>query len=224
MIVIAICNTKGGVGKTTLTASLAVRAAKESKRVALVDLDPQGSLTAWWDRRGISDNPVVLRDVDTASDAVDRLEQTGWDWVFIDTPPAFFQLLQDAIEVADLVIIPIKPSALDVAASQDAVVMAREAECAHLIVLNDVEPRWKETQKTRSYLEEADVPVATTAIAHRASHVAGMTVGKSAAELNKGKDEKAVEEIEALWLEVKTAAKKAVKAKAKAAAKGGAHV
>lgn len=222
MIVIAVCNTKGGVGKTTLTASLAVRAAKESKRVALVDLDPQASLTAWAERRGAPDNPAVLRDVDTASEAVERLEQTGWDWVFIDTPPAFLQLLQDAIAVADFVVIPMKPSALDVAASQEAVVMAREESKAHLVVLNDVEPRWKETQKTRAYLEESEVPVAQTAIAHRSSHVAGMTVGKSAAEVNKGKDEKAVEEIEALWLEVKAAARKAAKGKAKA--KGGANV
>lgn len=216
MIVIAVCNTKGGVGKTTLTASLAVRAAKESKRVALVDLDPQASLTAWFERRGAPENPRVLRDVDTASEAVERLELTGWDWVFIDTPPAFLQLLQDAIAAADFVVVPMKPSALDVAASQEAVVMAREEDKPHLVVLNDVEPRWKETQKTRAYLEESDVPVAQTAIAHRSSHVAGMTVGKSAAELNKGKDEKAAEEIEGLWQEIKAGAKKAVKAKAKA--------
>lgn len=215
MIVIAVCNTKGGVGKTTLTASLAVRAAKESKRVALVDLDPQASLTAWAQRRGAPDNPAVLRDVDTASEAVERLEQTGWDWVFIDTPPAFLQLLQDAIAAADFVIVPMKPSALDVAASQEAVVMAREENKPHLVVLNDVEPRWKETQKTRAYLEESEVPVAQTAIAHRSSHVAGMTVGKSAAEVNRGKDDKAVEEIEALWLEIRAAARKAAKAKAK---------
>ena len=222
MIVISICNTKGGVGKTTLTASLAVRAAKESKRVALVDLDPQGSLTAWIDRRGNPGSPTVMRDVDTASEAIERLEQTGWDWVFIDTPPAFLQLLEDAIEVADLVIIPIKPSAIDVAASQEAVVMCREEDRPHLVVLNDVEPRWKETKKTRSYLEDSDVPVAETAIAHRASHVSGMTVGKSAAEINSGRDEKAVEEIDALWLEIKAAVRKAVKAKAKA--KGAANV
>lgn len=216
MIVLAVCNTKGGVGKTTLTASLAVRAAQESKRVALVDLDPQGSLAGWWDRRGRSDNPTVMRDVDTASEAVERLEMDGWDWVFIDTPPAFLQLLSDTIDVADLVIIPIKASALDVAASQDAVVMAREAGRPHLVVLNDVESRWKSTNDVRDYLLASDVPIAETAITHRVSYLASMTVGKSAAELNKGKDKAATEEIESLWQEVKTAAKKSAKAKAKA--------
>ena len=52
MIAIAVVNTKGGVGKTTLTTALAVRAAQESERVAVVDFDPQGSLANWWDRRG----------------------------------------------------------------------------------------------------------------------------------------------------------------------------
>ena len=100
--------------------------------------------------------------------------------------------------------------------------MCREEDRPQLVVLNDVEPRWKETKKTRSYLEDSDVPVAETAIAHRASHVSGMTVGKSAAEINSGRDEKAVEEIDALWLEIKAAVRKAVKAKAKA--KGAANV
>ena len=50
--VIVLCATKGGVGKTTLASALAVRAAEESKRVALIDLDSQPSLSGWWDRRG----------------------------------------------------------------------------------------------------------------------------------------------------------------------------
>lgn len=223
MIVIAVCNTKGGVGKTTLTAALAVRAARDSKRVALVDLDPQGSLVAWWTRRGKVDNPTIFEGADTASDAVESLQQTGWDWVFIDTAPAFLQLIADAIEVADLVVIPIKPSALDLLASQDAVVMAREAGIPHLVVLNDVEPRWKTTQNAKSYLQSSDVPVAETSISHRASHVASMTVGKTAAEVNKGKDAAAAEEVESLWLEIKAAAQKAVKARAKAKAKAAAN-
>ena len=82
--------------------------------------------------------------------------------------------------------------------------------------MNDVEPRWKTTSNVHSYLLSSGVPIAETLIAHRAAHIAGMQIGKSAAEVNKGKEKQAVDEIEALWQEVKTAAKKAVKAKAKA--------
>ena len=66
MKVIAVVNSKGGTGKTTLASALSVRAAKESKRVAMVDLDPQRSLVAWWQRRGKSDNPTIFEGAETA--------------------------------------------------------------------------------------------------------------------------------------------------------------
>jgi chromosome partitioning protein len=50
--VITLANPKGGVGKTTICSALAVRAGEESRRVALLDLDPQESLASWWTRRG----------------------------------------------------------------------------------------------------------------------------------------------------------------------------
>ena len=74
MLKIGICNTKGGVGKSTIAASLAVRAAKDSPRVALVDLDPGEGLTKWWRRRGSPENPSVLVGAESASDAVEFRE------------------------------------------------------------------------------------------------------------------------------------------------------
>src|ERR1700704_2276073 len=108
MRVISVTSGKGGVGKTSLASALAVRAARESKRVAMVDLDPLGSLADWWKRRGRSENPEIFTGADTASDAVEALRLDGWDWVFIDTPPAFIATMQDAIESADLALIPFR--------------------------------------------------------------------------------------------------------------------
>jgi cellulose biosynthesis protein BcsQ len=101
MQVISVCSSKGGVGKTTLASVLAVRAVQDtkSKRVAMVDLDPQGSLAAWWKRRWRAhqdDPPTIFAGADTASEAVEKLELDGWDWVFIDTPPAFVNIMEDA--------------------------------------------------------------------------------------------------------------------------------
>lgn len=77
MITIAAVNSKGGVGKTTLTSALAVRAAEDSPRVAMVDMDPQKSLVEWWKRRGKSDNPTIFEGAFTAGDAVEALTLDG---------------------------------------------------------------------------------------------------------------------------------------------------
>lgn len=215
MRVVAVVSSKGGVGKTTLASALAVRASKESKRVAMVDLDPQRSLAGWWKRRGQSDNPRIFAGAETASEAVEALELDGWDWVFIDTPPAFLATIQDAIEHADVAVIPVRPSALDLIASEDAVVMAREAGAHHLCVINDAEPRWKTTSAAREYLLAASVPVANTIVTHRAAYLAALTSGKTGPEFEKPtkgqKTSVAEQEISDLWSEVKAATRKRTK-------------
>ena len=213
MIVIAVVNSKGGVGKTTLASALAVRASRDSKRVAMVDLDPQKSLVEWWKRRGKTGNPAIFEGARTAAEAREALEQTGWDWVFLDGPPAFLTAIQEMIQNADFVIIPIKPSMIDILATQDAVAMAREAGARFTVVFNDVGPRERVIEKARELLLSFEVPIANTAVTHRASHITGMTVGKSAAEVNGGRDATAAEEIDALWREIKAAATKAARAK-----------
>ena len=70
MIVIGVLNSKGGVGKSTLTAALAVRASRDNQ-VCVVDLDAQGTYSDWYARRGSPDNPALLTGEDRASDAVE---------------------------------------------------------------------------------------------------------------------------------------------------------
>lgn len=213
MIVVAVVNTKGGVGKTTLTSALAVRAAKDGARVAMIDLDPQRSLQEWWTRRGAPDNPTVIA-TDTASAGLEALEGKRPDWVFVDTPPAFLSVIEDTVAVATFVLVPVKASVIDLLATQDAVVMCQSAGTPFCVVVNDVvHTDTKFVDSARATLAKAKVPVCETIIGHRGSHIAAATVGKTAAEVNSGKDSKAVEEIEALWSEVRKAATKAAKAK-----------
>ncbi|HEY8128920.1 MAG TPA: ParA family protein [Hyphomicrobium sp.] len=212
MRVISVTSGKGGVGKTTLASALAVRAARESKRVAMVDLDPLGSLADWWKRRGRSENPEIFTGADTASDAVEALRLDGWDWVFIDTPPAFIATMQDAIENADLALIPFRASSLDLIGTEDAVILAREAGIPHLCVINDAEPKWKTTLTARDYLLAATVPVANTIVTHREAYLGALTSGKTGPEFEKPKKGQKVSasetEISNLWNEVKAAARK----------------
>lgn len=211
MNVIAVVSSKGGVGKTSLASALAVLAAKESKRVAMVDLDPQASLADWWKRRGGTENPQIFTGEDTASEAVEALELDGWDWVFIDTPPAFLDTIEDAIKSADLALIPLKASALDLIASEDAVKLARDLKKQHLCVINDAEPRWKTTAAAKGYLQKGGVPVAEQIVTHRAAYLGAMTSGKSGPEIDR--TGACAEEIGALWAQIKSMLKKAKPAK-----------
>jgi len=211
VIVVAIVNTKGGVGKTTLTSALAVRAAKDSKRVALVDLDPQRSLVRWWERRGEPENPMMLSGVDEVKEAIQRLSETGWDWVFLDGPPAFLQSVEEMVEHADFVLIPMRSGVTDALASEDAIVISRDAGIAHAVVINGVVGTERVHVGLTEALKANGVPFTKTVIKHRQSHIQGMNVGKSAAEVNSSKDKKAAAEIDTLWKEVKSAAMKASK-------------
>jgi chromosome partitioning protein len=216
MLVIGVLNSKGGVGKSTLTAAFAVRAARDSS-VCVVDLDSQGSYSDWYTRRGSPDNPALLTGEDRASEAIEALRLTSpYEIVLLDGPPGSLIVTEDAIRVCDLVVVPMRASGLDLVASQDCVTLCRQSGTAFLCVLNDVSARDAKSlgENARNTLLSFKVPLAKTIVAHRAQHVNAMTTGKTGPE----KDKAAAAEIDALWLEVKRAAMAAAKKK------GAAHV
>ena len=220
MITIAVVNSKGGVGKTTLTAALSVYAAQEDdakRRVGIVDLDPQQSLAKWWKRRGQPEgqpgSPTILAGVDSALEAVERATQSGfYDFLFLDSPPAFLATVEEMVSAADFTLIPIKASVVDLLATEDAVVLARESAGSFLVVFNDVAPKEKAVEKARAILFNSDVPIADTQVRHLAAHVAGLNQGKSGAEVKGGTE--AAKDIAALWDEIKPLALKAARKRA----------
>lgn len=211
MLAIAILNTKGGVGKTTLTTCLAVRAAEDGT-VALCDLDPQLSLTSWHERRGSPDNPALLAGAKRASSAINSLDDDAYDFLLIDGPPGSLRVTEDAIEAASFIVLPIRASGLDLEAAQDAIQACRDLKRPFIVVLNDVGTHDKRLlESARELLASWDVDVADTAIGHRVQYINAMTSGKSGPE----KDARAAEEISALWLEIRKAARKVSKTRAR---------
>lgn len=212
MLVIGVLNSKGGVGKSTLTAAFAVRAAKD-KAVCVVDLDSQGSYSDWYLRRGSPDNPALLTCEDRASDAVEALRLTSpYGIVLLDGPPGSLIVTEDAIRVCDLVVIPMRASGLDLMASQDCVRLCQQIGTAFLCVLNDVNTREAKSlgQNARNTLHTYKIPIAKTAVAHRVPYINAMTSGKTGAE----KDKASAAEIDALWTEIMQAAVAGAKRKA----------
>ena len=122
-LVITIAQRKGGAGKTTLAAQLAMAWAKSGVRVSVLDIDPQGSLAAWVElrRARLGSNAVgfdfaALPGWRAASWIEDQVRRT--DLVVIDNPPHAETEAQIAVRAAGLVIIPAQPSPLDLWATE----------------------------------------------------------------------------------------------------------
>lgn len=128
MHVVVVANQKGGAGKTTVTRNLAVAAGED---VAIVDRDPQGSVTAWWNRRE-AESPALVPVPGSLADTLDALRDAGARLVFVDTPPAANADLAGIIALADLVVIPVRPSPDDLDAvgpTLDLIARARRPFC-----------------------------------------------------------------------------------------------
>jgi chromosome partitioning protein len=211
MPIVGFLNSKGGVGKSTLCAAVAVRASKDFPNVCLVDLDPQESIADWWRRRGPGepDNPRLIEGVTRASDAVKALQHEHCDWVFLDGPPGSLLVTDDAIGISHFVVIPMRPSPLDILASQDAVRLCLDAGRPFAIVFNSCKggASDKLLNDARATLKQQRVPMTDAAVTQRNSYVTAMTGGKTGPE----RDAVAAEEIDALWREIKAATLKSMK-------------
>lgn len=108
-----IWTAKGGAGKTTVARELAVAGSLAGRRVAVVDLDSQGSLTGWYGRRE-ADTPAL---VTATPGAWDPIAAAGFVEVFIDTPPGLPEGWRGLVASVDVVIVPVRPSPDDLLAA-----------------------------------------------------------------------------------------------------------
>lgn len=139
MQTLAMIAQKGGTGKTTLALSLAVAAEAAGLSVLVIDLDPQASACRWGDRR-TADTPAVM-DAQPArlAAALAKAAQAGVDLAIVDTPARVEQAAAEAAKVADLVLIPCKPSILDLETLRTTAELVQgRAKRPPLVVLNAV--------------------------------------------------------------------------------------
>lgn len=144
--VITIAQQKGGAGKTTMAAHLAVAwAASGRNKVAIVDIDPQGSLTQWYDvrkeRLGEDDANLTFACISgwRVRSELDRLKYTH-DIIVIDSPPHTDAEARTAIRAADLVVVPLQPSPMDLWATSATINVCKQEKVPVKMVLNRVPP------------------------------------------------------------------------------------
>lgn len=198
MRIIAVTSQKGGSGKTTITGHLAVEAARQTgEPVALVDTDPQGSLSDWWNERE-ADQPAFARATLATLDAdLSALRDAGFRTVFIDTPPAITGAIQVVVQKSDLVIIPTRPSPHDLRAAGKTVELVERAGKPLVFVVNGATARARLTGEAAIALSQHGT-VAPTILHNRQDFAASMIDGRTVMEANPSG--KSANEVETLWL------------------------
>lgn len=201
MKVIAMAAQKGGSGKTTVALHLAVEAQKQGLTVAVIDADPQGSAGSWAEQRQDADAvPVAKIGVDAVDDALKAAAVDGYDLVVIDTPPHASVRSQHLLGRADLVVIPIQPSALDLAALPAMLSLIRRGSAPHRAVISAAPVGVAEVAEIRGALAGYQVEAFETVIHSRMAFRRALAHGQAVAEFEpKGK---AAAEVARLWVEV----------------------
>lgn len=184
MHVIAFASQKGGSGKTTLAGHVAVEAQRQGlDPVALMDTDPQGSLSQWWNVRQ-AEEPFFARASEAGLEAdLARLKEGGVKLVVIDTPPAITSTIQHVISLSDLVVIPTRPSPHDLRAAGATVQLCEQLAKPLAFVLNGASPRARITTEAAIALSHHGA-VAPSVVHQRVDFASSMIDGRTVMELS----------------------------------------
>ena len=186
--VITVAQQKGGAGKTTIVANLAVELVRRGKKVVLLDTDPQGSLGRWFMTRREAGDPGMEFSTASAwgvSYECDKLRKT-FDYVLVDTPPKIDSDLKPAIRESDLVIVPVSASQVDVWATEGVLDMAAREKADVMVVLNRAKAGTRVAMDVDKTLTELGVSRAESVLGHRVAFPETMGIGKGVMERGKG--------------------------------------
>lgn len=206
MRTICLLAQKGGTGKTTLCLHLAVLARELGRDTAIIDIDPQGSASAWKRRRQHQTPEVFLQDASNLSRVLADLEQQNKELILLDTAPHSSHDAATAAELADLVLIVSRPAILDLEAIGESVKIVKKQGSQSAIVLNACPPphRGGETaivREARDALGVYGLPVSPVSISQRAAFSHALIDGRAVTEFES--TGKAATEIQTLydWIE-----------------------
>ncbi len=196
MKIVTIASQKGGAGKTTLTSHLAVAAAMNGISAAVVDTDPQASLSDWWNLREADNLPFVRSSVADLATNIEALREAGIELLVIDTPPAVTDVIKDVVNLSDIVIIPTKPSPLDIRAVAKTVDIVDACGKPMLFVVSIAKKNARITSESAVLLSQFGT-VAPIHIGDRGEFAIAMIDGRTVLEVYP--DGKSAEEIRSLW-------------------------
>jgi chromosome partitioning protein len=185
--IITVAQHKGGAGKTTLAAHLAVSWAEAGRRVALLDTDPQTSLGVWYGQRqsglGRRAQPLAYAAASGwhVRSELDRLSRIS-DLVLVDTPPGSGLDIRTSLKSSAAVLVPVQPSPLDLWATQAVLDEIRREGSRSLIVLTRVPARARLTAEVVAELARLQTSIAEARLGNRTAYAATLAAGASVAD------------------------------------------
>lgn len=197
MQVIVFTSQKGGSGKTTMCGQLAVAAELGGAGpVALIDCDPQGSLSDWWNAREQTTPMFVRTSVDRLGEDLKLMHKQGINLVFVDTPPSVTETIREIVSHADMVVIPTRPSPHDLRAVGATLDIVDSNGKPLVFAVNGATKRARITSDTAVALSQHGT-VAPVTVHHRNDFATSMIKGGAVMETNPSS--KSAQEIIELW-------------------------
>lgn len=205
-MIISVTSLKGGVGKSTIVQNLSVCFAHMGYKVAIIDTDTNASSVHWSGIReegnpsimvfGISDSNALRKNIQKI--------QNDYDIILIDGTPSLSKLVSTIILLGDIVLIPIRPSGLDLWATEKFIEKYEQAktlkeEVNAFFVLNQYDENININKETKDVLDELEIKVLKTTVKSRIAYVEAVVQGIGVYEY---KDRKAKEEMTRLTEEV----------------------
>jgi chromosome partitioning protein len=182
-LVVAVIAEKGGVGKTTLSLTLAVAAVLAGRKVAVLDTDPQSTASKWTDRRDAELPWVVPTHAARLGAAIEQARLQGVDFIVIDTPPHSSADATEAARRADLVLAPVEPHLFTLETLPKLADLLKIAGTAPaLVVINKAAVQGAEAQHAIEHVKGQGFEVCPIVLHLRAAHRHAGNVGKVAAE------------------------------------------
>jgi chromosome partitioning protein len=202
MKTILIASQKGGSGKTTLAAHLSVEAERSRDTpVWLIDTDKQATLSLWHERREAETPQRADVPFTRLAAGLATLARGGAAYCLIDTAPTISDQNASLIDLADLILIPVRPSPADLWAVSETVAQVKAAGKPFLFVITQAKPMASITAQSIAALSQYG-RVAQSFLGDRVPYATAMTGGQTAPEL--AAKSPAAKEITALWIEVKS--------------------
>jgi chromosome partitioning protein len=182
MQVVVLASRKGGSSKTTLSGHLAVESERQkSGPTAIIDLDPMGSLSGWWNERK-AETPVCAGVGQGGLAAtLDNLRREGFKYVFVDTPPFAATEITSIVRAADLVIVPVVPSPHDLRAIGETIELVEAERKPMVFVVANASTNGRLTLQAVTALSQHGT-VAPSIMHSRQDYRSSMISGRTAGE------------------------------------------